>query len=350
MVKEVEFQNIAETVKVGDAYVPYTTDPALEMFDGFLTDDGKTLTVDVNREIPVGYARRVTLYYANVDLSNAKVGYVELGATPLLTNDPTVSYVGSSHKFDLSPVLVMPQRTASRTPIDDITIDLFTYEANVVDGQGNAIYQKRLSVPYKVVGDASTDFAPSTDGWYVLGTVDYKLQDIKEQSLVQYLKGDIIYWYEHEDPDAIDDRPRGVVHGDLWIANEDTYGPPTGWKGIWSRPTDEEILNFILLPRPASITRCATIVHTDILISRYVKQHYIANTLTKTSFKPHDDSTAWYASDLLSSMRELALYYLQMGDGAKAKYILDDIANEYTAAMLSKRDYKQISLNLNYTA
>lgn len=348
MIKEVEFQNIAETVKVGDEYVGYTTDPALDMFDGFLTDDGKTLTVDVNREIPVGHARQVTLYYGNVDFSTSRIEYVKLGSTNLLTNDPSVSYVGSSHKFDLSAVFIIPQRLATRVPINNITIDLFTYEANVVDINGDPIYQKRLSVPYKAVGDASTDFAQSTDGWYVLGTVDYKIQDIREQPLIQYLKGDIIYWYDSLEVNPLIDGPP-IVYGDLWIATEDVYGPPGELNNLWVIPTEEELLNFILIPRPPAITRCATVVHTDLLISRYAKQYFIAEVLRRTSFKPYDDDTAWYMADLLSSMREMALNYLQKGDATKAKFMIDTIANEYAAVMLGKKNYELTTTQLRYT-
>lgn len=346
MVKEVEFQNIAETVKVGDQYVPYTTTPNLDMFSGFLSDMGKLLTVDVNREIPTAYARQVSLYFANIDFSYSKLSYVKLKSTDLLTNDPAISYVGSSHKFDLSPVLAVPQRESVMMPINDLTIDLFTYEANVTEPDGTSIYQKRLSVPYKAVSDSSTKFAQSTDGWYVLGVVDYAIRKYGEPTMKEFFrKGDIVYWYENVMDTGLTNEP-SVALGDLWIADQDTDGFS---KEYWSLPTEEQLLNFVLIPKPSAVTKCATIVHTDILISRYVKQYYILKTLVRTSFKDYDDSTAWYVSDMLSSMRELALDYLQKGDGTKAKYMLDKISNEYMAIMTGKKNYEATTISLNYT-
>ena len=347
MVKEVEFQNVAETIKVGDSFVPYTTEPALDIVSGFLEDDGATLVIDVNREIPVDYARRVSLYYANVDFAYSNIEYVHLGDSDLLTNDPSVSYVGSSFKFDITKVLSIPQRNFIQTPIQNIVIDLFTYEANVTDAEGNNIYKKRLSVPYKAVGDASTKYAISTDGWYVIGIVDYKIQKISEIAIqTLYHEGDILYWYE----DTIEQQGGPTIaDGELWMTTKDTVTQPGEGNPDWVIPTEEDLLNFILLPRPASITHCATILHADALISRYVKQNYIAKILAQTSFKPYDDDLAWYMADLLSSMREMALNYLEKGDGTKAKYMLDSMGNEFMAMMKGERKYERTLTQINYT-
>ena len=348
MVAEVEFRNIAEMVKVGDLYVPYTTNPKHRMFSGFLTNDGKTLTVDVNREIPVYYTRQLYLYYGNVDYSYSRIDYVSLGSTPLLTNDPSISEVGSSHKFDLSSVYSIPTRSASNVPINDVTIDLYTSEANVTDSNGDVIYQRRLTVPYTVVGDVTATTPQSTDGWYVLGLVDYKIENISKPSKQIFFKGDIIYWYdsfaESNDPDS-----PPIAEGDLWIATKDTYEVPAAGISDWSIPTDEDILNFVLAPRPDNYTECATIVHSDILISRYVKQQYIGETLKRISFKKWDDKTAYYEIDRLTSMRELALHYLEIGDSVKAKYMLDMIENEFYEVMNNGNDRELKTRQQRYT-
>ena len=244
MVKEVEIFNTIEAVKTGTLYPPYTTDPSVDMLTGFLTDDGKLLTVDVNREFSFKHIRMIYLWYAVVDLTTRTVNYTLLETKELSYENhggPSIQIRQSSHSFDLSAVLTIPRRVNISPAVNEINIDLFTYEANISGADGTAVYgKKRLSVPFSSSLDSGYELVTSTDGWYPMGVVDYAIRD-KNYSYTDYIEaGDIIFWVDGPGT-GIYDSPSTMATGKLYVAQERTNESPLT-EGAWVEVVEADLL------------------------------------------------------------------------------------------------------------
>lgn len=335
MISEVEIRNTVESVKVGSGYPPYTTDAEIAMLTGWVTDDGQLLHVDVNREKMGAYARIVYLYYCVVDTDYRKVDYNLIHVSdPVLADAEATAY-----QFDISSVLTIPRRTNRIVDVNEITIDLFTYEANITDCTGTAIYgQKRLSVPYSTEMDASVVFPISTDGLYPIGVIDYASRDMLSNTTL-FKKGDLVYWSTNvEDPP----NPTGV-----YKALVDTMSSPDT-DGMWTAATDADIMKFYTIP-PGLSTSAATIIGANSIISRYVKKEYISDILSRISYKANDDKRALYSLMKLMSLRELSILKLEQGDVVSAAYLLDVLRNEHDAFWLPNQDIILTQINSTYT-
>ncbi len=337
MIAEVEIRNTVESIKLGSIYPPYTNDPEVPMLTGWLTEDGQLLHLDVNRELATDYTRIIYLYYSIVDTDYRKVDYYLIQVSDAITG----AAEASSYEFDISSVVTIPKRTAKVLDINEITIDLFTYEANITDSSGTAIYgQKRLSVPYKTSADASVHFPNSTDGWYPIGVVDYVTKSMEYNNSDIFYEGDLVYWTEAA---ARPDVPTGVYKA---LATSDNT-PLT--VGAWILATEKEIGKFFTIPRPPSMTSAMTIVGANAIISRNVKMEYISGVLPRVSYKKNDDKQALYALAKLTSLRELSILKLEEGDLVSASYLLDVIRNTYDMLFITGKDVVLTQIEANYT-
>ena len=337
MIREVEIRNTVESVKMGSTHPPYTTDPEVPMITGFVTNDGQSLTVDVNRELKTGHTRFVYLFYSAVDLEYKQVSYHHLDTSDMILGDTPAT----THEFDISSVLTIPKSSPKIFDYTEITIDLFTYEANITDNTGTAIYgQKRLSVPYKAEMGARDQFPVSTDGWYPIGVVDYLYRDMNNIVVSDYFyKGDLVYFYS-----SLDSKEEGI-----YKCLEGTSSNPLT-EGFWELAAIEDIMAFFTIPLPANITTAETIVGANAIISRYVKKKYLTDLLTTTSYKPFDDAKALYLLMQVGSLREDSILKLEDGNLVLASYLLDMCGYEFNAGIKSDQDITYRQINTNYTA
>ena len=286
MVKEVEFSNFLEIL---DKDYPYSDEIGNPIFDGRLDDSGKSLTIIVGKPIPIGEGvRQLSLYFGNTDFDVRLIDYTLIEETPI--DDPTVGDPSDPYnrryKFDLSKVLEIPRKVYNSQGTSEITIELYTYEANLTTDYGT----KRLSVPYTIWSDTKYEYDNSTDGIYRLYMVDYAYWD----PLTSYGEGDIIYVRDHG---------LYISLSDDNIGNDPTLENNT----FWSAPTEEERRDFAY-----GVTKNQPIntVISDMLITRYAKYYYIFRTLKKMDYKKFDNDIAADKTMLLQLFREQALFHL----------------------------------------
>jgi hypothetical protein len=277
MVKEVEFSNVVELLNSAATF--YSDGPNQPMFDGKLSNEGKSLTITVGRKLPIVTVggRMLILYFGNVDFENKLINYTELSRTDL-EYDSTGLY-NREYTFDISKVLTIPRKVYNTSGTSEITIDLYTYEANITTDYGS----KRLSVPYSVNADSTYTYDNSTDGLFKLVMVDFPLWNIN----TTYYKGDIAI----RDGALIVCRADGVV------------GSYLGWE----TPTDIDIENAVY---GATFNEPLSAIISDILISRHAKYNYIMEALKSTGFKEYDDVDNFRVVKLMQSYREKALFDL----------------------------------------
>ena len=96
MVREVEFSNQLELLN-DDA--EYSTKLGVEIFDGYLSNEGKTLTINVNKDAPHSGARQLLLYYSDIDFKSNSINYVFLGQSDF---SPQPQYT-----FDISSIPII---------------------------------------------------------------------------------------------------------------------------------------------------------------------------------------------------------------------------------------------------
>jgi len=294
MVKEVEFSNFIELF---GNYQYYTNDlDDSPVFDGALEDGGKTLNVRVNiPEIsPADGKRCVFLFYGNVDFESKLVDYVKI---------EQIAESGGIYSFDVSKVLTIPRKVYNTQGTSEITIELYTYEANITTDYGT----KRLSVPYSISSDTKYAYDESTDGIYRLFLVDVPTWS----STVLYNMEDV------------------VVHDDvLYISTADNNrGEIPGTGDSWGTPTEEELLDFVY--GTTSNTPLASVA-SDILISRFAKYTYILETIKRTNFKTFDNDVAFQKASLLQMIRERALFYLMNHKAIDAAASLQQLKLAYS--------------------
>lgn len=343
MVAEVEIRNTVESIKLGSAYPAYVSNPEFPMLSGYLTNQGQTLNIEVNREIASNCVRVAYLFFGVVDFNSRTIDYKILA-----TSDPTLwatygdNFAGTSYTWDISSVLTIPRSVPEITSITDITIDIFTYEANVTNSTGTAIYgKKQLNVPYKIVSDPSVTYPKSTDGWYPIGVMDYAYVDISEVNTRTFYKNDLVWWYDSNEVDN--------PNGSLYLTSEDTTLRPDAVGSPWILATSNDVLNFMMIPQSSSLTSATAIIGANAMITRYAKQSYIKDLLLRTSFKPNDDRRATYALLNALALRESVVAELEAGDMVRSVYYLDQIAYQKDAMFSPNNSITLTQVNSTYT-
>lgn len=316
MVKEVEFSNESEVLAAGELYSNAPDQPIL---DGYLEDDGTTLKIIVHSQLNHESVskRQLFLFFGDIDFDNTSINYVNVG-----TSDLDYKVVGEDatdveYTFDLSSVLVIPRKIYSTGGSSEITIELYTYEANLSADYG----AKTLSVPYTVNNDTKYKYEKSTDGVYRLMTIDFEPWNPG----VIYGIGDIV------------ERNGSLIKSDV-NENEDI---PEYYN--WSAPTDEDITYFA---RGYTKNPPIRAFITDVMISRYAKYYVIAPVLLSTSFKNFDNDRSYELALLLQNLRELAKYRLLKHKPVDAAYTLQLLK---TAAASTTDTTKVNSYNVKYT-
>ncbi len=353
MVKEVEIVNTVESIKTGYSYPPYVTDASIPMLTGYLTDSGNLLTVEVNREVASKSIRLVHLWHALVDAAERKVDYTLLETKNTIVDSGAADGVilpitSSIHAFDISSVLTIPRRIGSIPTTGEITVDLFTYEANVVSCDGTALYgTKRLSVPYNSSADYDLTFPTSTDGWLPIGVIDYAVRDLNESYTAQVNIGDIVYWYTGAG-DSGAPNVGELKTGSLYVAQEKTEESPAV-DGKWLAVEEADILRMMSMPLSPTDGTATAVIGADALLTRYVKQEIIQDMLKRLSFKEYDDVGALRTLMIITALREKAIVLLEAGDQIRATYLLDKIDEEYNSFASLTRQVINTRLTALYT-
>lgn len=355
MIKEVEVFNTTEILDADENLVlDVRTYP--DIISAELSNNGATMTVKVNRERREDCYRRVSLMYIVPDYAKQTVTEYAIGDTAMDTYDYEQEYV-----FDLSPVLTtIIQPTPEQIANDTVTIRTYTYEANISIDYGTVypVYDpstqyyiddlvkfngrlflcknncmgilpsnsnywqsnivpssgtKTLHVPYSVSYPGIIVSPQSTDGWYCVRVLDVST----DYNRVCY--------------------PNDILSnggGDLFICIVETLGQDTTSDFYWRPLTAEEETNLYMFGYEESGTgSIATLLNTDMLVTRYVKQKYIYELLTKSNYKRHDNLAVVMQLEKIYAMREAAIIHLCSGNPIFARQLLDMIAievNSYT--------------------
>ena len=295
MVKEVEFSNESEVLSDLELY---SNAPDQPLYDGYLTDKGTTLNIVVHVPLlnPFASKRKLFLYFKNIDFGSKMVDCVKLQETDFDYRQPGQDVTDKLYQFDLNKVLLIPRKIYSTGGSSEITIELYTYEANLNTDYGS----KTLSVPYTVNNDMKYKYDQSTDGIYCLVMADfdpwvfnrsYDIGDIAESN------GTLIMSTINNNID--------LVTSTSWLA-----------------PTDEDIFNFC-----RGVTKYPPIraFITDMMISKFAKYKIIENSLLASSFKKYDDESAYELTLLMQNLRERAKYKLLTHKPIDAAYNLQTL-------------------------
>ena len=316
MVREVEFSNESEVLNESSLY---SNAPDQPLFTGYLEDEGKTLKIVVHSELPreSEAKRKLFLYYGNVDFDEKLIDYTGLNDIALDYRQPLQDVTDREYSFDLNTVLTIPRKIYSTGGSSEITIELYTYEANFTTDYGT----KTLSVPYTITNNARYRYEKSTDGIYRLITLDVE----PWSSFKVYGLGDIV-----------------ESGGALMISTSNNNNSLIS-DGGWALPTDEEILTFC---KGNTNTPPLRAFVTDMMISRYAKYNIIRESLISTSFKSYDDAISYEFTLLLQNLRERAKYKLLSHKPIDAAYALQTLK----IASSPQTDTTKIhSYNIKYT-
>ena len=316
MVKEVEFVNESEVLASTEDYSNSVDQP---LYEGYLTTKGTTLNVVVHAPLPgiASAKRKLFLYFQSIDFGSKIVDYIKLQESDFDYIQDNQNVTDREYQFDLSRVLLIPRKIYSTGGSSEITIELYTYEANLNTDYGS----KSLSVPYTINNDMKYEYDQSTDGIYRLVSIDFDpwLVDRK------YSIGDI-----------------AESGGSLIMSTiEDNIGIPSS--AGWTIPTDEDIFNFC-----RGNTKYPPIrgFITDVMISKYAKYKFIKSSLLATSFKKYDDKDAFELVTLLQNLRERAKYKLLVHKPIEAAYNLQTLK---IASSPQTDTAKVNSYNIKYT-
>ena len=313
MVKEVEFSNFLELLS--DSMM-YSEDAGRPTFEGKLSNDGKTLDITVLKEGVVG-GRKIYVLFGNIDFDARLVDYVSVGESIL---DMGTETPNETYRFDLSKVLQIPRKVYDTRGSSEITIELYTYEANLGTDYGT----KRLSVPYTIESPTHYEYSTSTDGVYKVALVDYS-----------YWDGETVYGYG----DIVIDG-----EGALKISTIDgNVGNGPAISNYWAVPTQEDILDYAY---GTTANEPINSVLADMLISRYAKYKYIKDAMSRITYKEYDNELAVAKTLLLQAFREQAMiniYKHKPIDAAESLQLLKSAAND-PAEVATVRVY-----NIKYT-
>ena len=313
MVKEVEFSNFLEVLS--DSMM-YSEDAGRPTFTGTLEDDGKTLNITVLKDGSVG-GRQIYVLFGNVDFDTRLVDYIDVGKSEL---DLNIANPGKTYTFDLSKVLQIPRKVYDTRGSSEITIELYTYEANINTDYGT----KRLSVPYTVESATHYEYSTSTDGVYKVALVDYAYW----KNTTTYNTGDIVI-------DTNNSLAVSTIDGN--VGNDPTLSD------YWAVPTDEEILDYAY---GTTTNEPINSIMADMLVSRYAKYKYIKESMSKMTYKEFDNELALAKTLLLQVFREQSMvniYKHKSIDAAESLQLLKLAAND-PAEVATYRVY-----NIKYT-
>ncbi len=307
MVNEVEFSNFLEIL---DPNYPYSDKIGNPIFNGSLSDSGKTFTLTVKKPLPPKgvAAREILLYFGNVDFESKLVDYVYLESTDIDVLEPLEEASNRQYVFDLGKVLEVPRKIYNTQGTSEITIELYTYEANLNTDYGT----KHLSVPYTIWSNNKYAYDQSTDGVYRMYTVEYAYWS----PTVTYGEGDIVYFED----------TGGLV---VSLSENNTGNRPDLNPNYWAAPTDEDKLDFAY---GTTKNQPVNAILTDILITRYAKYEYIRKSIQAMSYKQYDDNLAAERALLLQLFREQALIHLTNNKPISAAESLQHLKLAYSNA------------------
>ena len=290
MVKEVELSNEVEILAAEESY---SNDAGQPLFEGYLEDDGMTLKIITHTPLKEESVskRKLFLFFGNVDFNTKSVEYLKIDETGFDFLQDGKDATDNIYSLSVGKVLMIPRRVYNTYPSSDLTIQLYTYEANITTDYGSKV----LSSPYSIEADIKYDYEKSTDGIFKLMTMDFQTW----VSSITYDIGDIVVLEDALLVSTISDNNNNV------IADETTEDTPYG-EG-WSVANESDIQYFSTGVTTNPPKRSFT---TNIMISRYAKYNKIKNALLSTSFKKHDDTQAFELTSLLQRLREKAKYKL----------------------------------------
>lgn len=374
MIKEVEVKNTTEVLS-SDTSLELDRMVYPDIVSAVLSSNGSVMTVRVYRDSAAGAYRKVGLYYMLPTNDQQTVTEYELGVFGFTVNaSPIDDYV-----FDLSPVLTtIITPTPEQLANDTVTIRVYTYEANIsydygtsyalysgatqyyiddvvqyngrlflciADSIGNLptnnIYwqsnivpssgTKTLHAPYSVSYPSLIVAPQSTDGWYCARVLDI----LEYDAGTTYLSGEIVY-----------DGTSG-----LYIAVTTSTGQSLTNTDYWLPMTAEEERNLYQFGyEDQGSGSVVTLLNTDMIVTRYVKQKYIYELLTKSNYKRYDNLTVVTQLEKIYAMREAAIVHLNSGNPIFARYLLDMIAIEVNSYTKNNGQRTIIeSVNANYT-
>jgi hypothetical protein len=370
MVKEIEIHNQTKVLLPG-----YELSPELypDIVTAFLTNGGLSLTANVNRTLPAGFSRRVTLVYLLPKYDQHLVRTYDLGSFgPDPAYTPATEFV-----FDLSPVMTQiihdpPEQLAD----DTINIRLYTYEANTAFNYGTcypqyspitayvvgdyAQYGGRLwqckkncvgqlptvpeywtptgvpssgtmtfNLPYTVSYPGQAVMPNSTDGLYELRVIDAMIYD--DNTL--YKVGDIVNY-----------------GGGYNMCIQQTAGGHNPTDPLfWSTPDINDASVFWAAGWDANHSTISTMLTSEMLITRYVKQKHIYELLLKTNYKSYDNIKVLSDLDKIIAMREAAAAHLHKDNSVAARYMLDLLTIEVNSFTVNKGERVVVEMITNFT-
>lgn len=328
MIREVEIGNSTEILEGSLAVAG--GNPSDNIVTGVMSNLGKTLTFTINRNLSVGSCRKVSLYYMVPNFEKNYVTEYEIESkAPNTTAVPATEYV-----FDISDVLnVFTQLAPEQLPDDTITVRLFTYEANVVTDYGI----KTLHVPYTVSYPGKINTPASTDGWYALRVLDTSVWVNSNP----YFAGDIV-WY--------------AVDGYYYKCVEDVsagISPGVTGAAYWTAITEEEDRHLYEfgyeVNNPTGVSTVQTVLNSNVLVTRYVKQKFIYDLFVKSNYKKYDDIKTISQLEKIISMREAAVIYLRNNNPIMAEYMLHMIDIEVASRSKNSGEKHVVELVSNFT-
>jgi len=321
MVKEVEFSITSEII---DRNIPYSNSDDQPLVIGHLKDNGTILNIIPRIPLPteIFAKRKLFLYFCNIDFDNKLIDRIKIGETDLdYCMKDEDQFTDKIYEFDLSRVLIIPRKVYNTQGTSEITVELYTYEANINTDYGS----KRLSVPYTITSDTKYEYDKSTDGIYKLLLIDFE-EWVNDRT---YGIGDI------------------VSHNDALLVStidNNTYDDTDiEWETAWIEPTDDDIFTFNYGTTSNTPTRA---IEFDVLISRYAKYGIIKDILLSTGFKSYDDEKSYELVALLQNLREKAKFQLQAHNPIDALYSLQMLK---LASSVSTDTTKVRYHNIKYT-
>ena len=316
MVKEVEFANILEVLAETQDYSNSGDQP---LFTGKLSDDGVTLDISVHVPLlPELLAKRkLYLYFGNVDFENKLTDYVSLGESDFDYCQGIDGFTDIAYNFDLNKVLIIPRKVYNTGGTSEITVELYTYEANLGTDYG----AKTLSVPYTMHSDTKYKYDKSTDGVYKLVMIDFE----PWVATRTYGVGDVVY-----------------VDDGLLVSTIENNSDLTT-VGTWETATEDDILGYSY---GGSVHPPLRSIISYMMISRYAKHNIIKESLLSVGFKSYDDSDAYEMTLLLQNLRERAKFKLLAHKPIDALYSLQmlKLASSKTTDTTKVHNY-----NIKYT-
>ena len=368
MIKEIETHNSTEYLEDGLA-MPFEIYP--EVVTALLSANGMVLTAMVNRFLKAGSVRKVTLNYMLPYPEQEIVMEYVLGSFgPSDTFNETTPYV-----FSLDPVMHSIIHPApEQLPDNTVNIRLYTYEANTAFNYGTTYPQYDGAVLYstgsyvqyggrlwqalvQTIGNLPTDptywnptgvpssgtitfnmpytvsypglsiIPSSTDGWYTLRVVDMEIYN----PVTQYLVNDTVFYSTG-----------------FYICIANSLGNLPTNAAFWSPMTVEQEHNLYEFGYNPTTT-LATILNTDMLVTRYVKQKFIYELLVKSNYKRYDNLAVINQLEKIIAMREAAIVHLEAGNPITANNMLDLITIEDNSFTTNNRENKVIETFTNFT-